>query len=82
MDFLETLELLTVRGNHDRWVAETPRECMYSSDAFAYDALTQRQRSALGSLPPQFDLGVGITAVHGTPADDNQYLPRMWFRRS
>ena len=35
MDLLDTLGLPTVRGNHDRWVAETPREHMYASDAFA-----------------------------------------------
>jgi predicted phosphodiesterase len=74
IDLLQTHDFITVRGNHDRWVAETPRETMYPSDAFAFDALTPRQRSELGALPAQCDLGVGITAVHGTPADDNQYL--------
>jgi predicted phosphodiesterase len=74
MDFLEALELLTVRGNHDRWVAETPPEHMFPSDAFAHDVLTPRQRAALGALPPQCEVSVGITAVHGTPSDDNQYL--------
>ena len=40
MELLETLGLPTVRGNHDRWVAETPREQMGASDAFAFDRLT------------------------------------------
>jgi diadenosine tetraphosphatase ApaH/serine/threonine PP2A family protein phosphatase len=74
MDMLDTLALPTVRGNHDRWVAETPREGMYPSDAFASDRLTPAQRKALGSLPARLDLGDGIVAVHGTPDDDNQYL--------
>jgi predicted phosphodiesterase len=74
IDLLERLDLVTVRGNHDRWVAETPRERMYTSDAFAFDVLTAPQRAALGALPARCDLPEGIAAVHGTPSDDNQYL--------
>ena len=64
----------SVRGNHDRWVAETPRERMYPSDAHAFDRLTPEQRRALGALPPRLELDGGIVAVHGTPSDDNAYL--------
>ena len=74
MDLLEGLALPTVRGNHDRWVAETPRECMFPSDVFAYDALSSTQRAALGSLPPRREVAEGIVALHGTPDDDNCYL--------
>jgi predicted phosphodiesterase len=74
MELLDTLGLPTVRGNHDRWLAETPRERMYASDAFAHDRLTDAQRRTLGALPAQLDLGDGIVAVHGTPRDDNEYL--------
>ncbi len=74
MDLLDTLGLPTVRGNHDRWVAETPRERMYASDAFAHDRLTQGQRRTLGALPARLDLGDGIVGVHGTPRNDNEYL--------
>jgi predicted phosphodiesterase len=74
MDLLQTMGLPTVRGNHDRWVAETSRQAMGPSDAFAYDQLTPAQRDALGELPPRLHLPEGITAVHGTAADDNQYL--------
>jgi len=74
MELLDTLGLPTVRGNHDRWVAEMPRERMYASDAFAADQLLASQRAALGALPPLCELEDGILAVHGTPDDDNQYL--------
>src|SRR5262249_49362387 len=74
MELLGTLGLPTVRGNHDRWVAETPREHMYASDAFAADRLSTSQRAALGALPPLCELEGGVAAVHGTPSDDNQYL--------
>jgi diadenosine tetraphosphatase ApaH/serine/threonine PP2A family protein phosphatase len=47
---------------------------MYPSDAFAFDRLTPAQRTALGDLPARLDLGDDISAVHGTPGDDNQYL--------
>jgi predicted phosphodiesterase len=74
MDLLDTLGLITVRGNHDRWVAEMPRERMYASDAYAFDVLTAEQRARLGALPAQCHLADSIAAVHGTPGDDNQYL--------
>jgi predicted phosphodiesterase len=74
MELLQALGLPTVRGNHDRWVAETPRERMYPSDAFAFDRLSEVQRTGLGALPTRIDRGDGIAAVHGTPGDDNQYL--------
>jgi predicted phosphodiesterase len=74
MELLQALGLPTVRGNHDRWVAETPRERMGASDAFAFDRLTAAQCRVLEDLPALLDLGEGISAVHGTPSDDNQYL--------
>jgi len=74
VDTLGALGLATVRGNHDRWVAETPRDRMYPSDAFACDRLAPEQRVALGALPARLDLAEGIVAVHGTPGDDNRYL--------
>jgi predicted phosphodiesterase len=74
MDLLDRLGLATVRGNHDRWVAEMPRHRMFPSDVIAYDALTCSQRTALGALPPLCRFGQGIAAVHGTPGDDNDYL--------
>ena len=74
LELLDTLCLPTVRGNHDRWVAETPRERMYASDAFAAAQLLPSQRVALGALPQLCQLEDDIAAVHGTPGDDNQYL--------
>jgi predicted phosphodiesterase len=74
MDLLEALALPTVRGNHDRWVAKTPREEMFPSDAFAYDALLPRQHAWLGALPAQSEAAEGVLGIHGTPLNDNQYL--------
>jgi predicted phosphodiesterase len=74
MDLLDACAIPSVRGNHDRWVAETPRERMYPSDAHAFDRLSPEQQRALGALPPRLDLDGSIVAVHGTPSDDNAYL--------
>jgi predicted phosphodiesterase len=74
MDLLEAQRIESVRGNHDRWISETPREQMYPSDAFAFDRLTVAQAKALGALPAQTDLGDGVVGFHGTPRNDNEYL--------
>ena len=74
---LVPLNLPTVRGNHDRWVATTPRAEQYPSDAFAHDELTEAQRRWLGGLPMALDLeveGLAIRCFHATPGDDNTYL--------
>lgn len=71
------LNLPTVRGNHDRWVATTPRTEQHASDAFAHDELTEAQRRWLGGLPMTLDLeieGLAIRCFHATPSDDNTYL--------
>jgi predicted phosphodiesterase len=74
MELLASLNLPTVRGNHDRWMAETPRERMSLSDGYAHDALLPAQRAWLGSLPMQYGPHEGIVGVHATPNDDNRYL--------
>jgi predicted phosphodiesterase len=74
VDLLSRLTFPTVRGNHDRWVAEMPREAMSSSDAFAFDCLSPAQREWLGALPTRYGPHPGIVGVHGTPDGDNRYL--------
>jgi predicted phosphodiesterase len=74
---LMPLDLPTVRGNHDRWVATTPRAEQYPSDAFAHDELGAGPRAWLGGLPMQVDLkldGLAVRLFHATPGDDNTYL--------
>jgi predicted phosphodiesterase len=76
----ETLDLLvakgwpTVRGNHDRWVAEDRDEPLTTSDGYARRALDAAGRSWLGALPMRLDLPDGVTAFHARPEDDNAYL--------
>jgi len=74
LELLETLSLPTVRGNHDRWVAQLPRSEMSRTIAFTCDALSATQRRSLGALPGTLQLDDGVYAVHGTPDSDVDYL--------
>ena len=72
---LEPLRLPTVRGNHDRWVAEKPRDTLTRTTGYEYDQLRPEQRAALGALPVIVALDDGdVLAVHGTPTSDETYL--------
>ena len=73
-DALQSLALPTVRGNHDRWIEEFPDRKLPPAGRFARNALTAEQRQTLHALPPRIDLGKGILACHGTPADDSACL--------
>jgi hypothetical protein len=61
----------TVRGNHDRWVAEGGAG---KSDAFALERLDPAQAAWLGALPPLLEPAPGVLAFHARPDDDNTYL--------
>ena len=71
---LMALDLPTVRGNHDRWLATLPPERMGRSDRFAFDRTGEAERRWLAALPPTVSLDGGALACHGTPDDDNRYL--------
>jgi diadenosine tetraphosphatase ApaH/serine/threonine PP2A family protein phosphatase len=64
----------TLRGNHDRWVAEQDPAAMSFSDCYAHAGTTAAQRQWLGALPPLLRPLPGVLACHGTPADDNACL--------
>jgi predicted phosphodiesterase len=73
----ETLAMLraagipSLRGNHDRWVAEGGGG---ASDRFARDALAEADRAALGALPVHLRPLPGVLAFHARPDDDDAYL--------
>ncbi len=71
---LATLNVPTVRGNHDRWIVDRPTDGLPPAGRFAREALTQEQRNALFALPATLELEGGILATHGTPTDDSTYL--------
>src|SRR3954471_17380147 len=49
-ELLATQRMLTVRGNHDRLIAEAPAR-MSPSIRFTHDSLSAEQRTVLGALP-------------------------------
>jgi putative phosphoesterase len=74
LELLESVAMPTVRGNHDRWIAQPASAPSSPSIAFAREALRAGQRVALGALPASLAIEDGILAVHGTPASDAEYL--------
>lgn len=76
----ETAELLmrtpavTVRGNHERQLLESPRDQMGLSDGLAADEIDDAQRAWLASLPAIARPAQGVLAFHGAPDDDLIYL--------
>jgi putative phosphoesterase len=74
LELLDSLALPTVRGNHDRWLADTASAPRSPSVVFTRQALSAGQCAALGALPAAIDLETSVLAVHGTPASDVEYL--------
>lgn len=76
----ETVALLmardipTVRGNHDRWVAEHAPAHQHKQDAVAFAETTPAQRDWLLALPERILPAPGVLACHGTPGSDTQNL--------
>jgi predicted phosphodiesterase len=74
MERLATLDVVTVRGNHDRAVAQGLSDAMIASDRFAFDALAPDQRAWLGALPTTAFPMPSVLACHATPTHDETYL--------
>ena len=72
---LQPLNLPTVRGNHDRWMLERPRETLGRTMGYEHDQLLPGQREWLGTLPATVELDAGdVLCVHGTPSSDETFL--------
>lgn len=74
LELLDVLDIPTVRGNHDRWIATARLDQLSRSERFTHDSLSAPQRTALGALPGTLEPVEGVLAVHGTPASDAEYL--------
>ena len=75
-DLLKDRAFATVRGNHDRYLIETPPEEMQPSDRAAHDDLPPEALDWLRSLPVTLDAG-GALLCHATPDRDDRY----WLNR-
>jgi predicted phosphodiesterase len=63
----------TVRGNHDRYLLETPPAAMGPSDAHAHRQLAARHISWLHRLPPSIIWRDEVFLCHATPGRDDLY---------
>lgn len=73
-DLLMSLDLPTIRGNHERQLLTHPVESMGASDRFAYERLGKEHLDWIRSLPLDMQLDGDILLVHGSPGNDLQYL--------
>ncbi|MBA8879235.1 metallophosphoesterase [Phyllobacterium myrsinacearum] len=71
---LEEIAAPTVRGNHDRRVAEDGTDEMWPSDRYARERLTPAQRDKLATLPLQLEIAPSVLAFHARPDHDERYL--------
>ena len=63
----------TVRGNHDRYLMETPTEALAPSDAHAHAQLAERHFDWLRKLPFSMVYRDEVFLCHATPHEDNVY---------
>jgi putative phosphoesterase len=73
---LESLNLPTVRGNHDRWIAERRTDRI---DLFVSDLITERDFAWLGGLPSTLVVNDEVFLCHGTPVSDTDPWLDNWF---
>jgi putative phosphoesterase len=73
-DVLQDLAALTVRGNHDRWLADQNRIAASATVSFTHGQLSLEARGFLSTLPATLRIREDILAVHGTSSSDMDYL--------
>jgi len=69
-DRLMTLELPTIRGNHERQVLSLEPERMGASDRHAFDTLGESHRAWIAQLPAVLSPVDGVFMCHATPYND------------
>lgn len=73
-DWLMGRDWLTVRGNHDRYLIETPFEQLKPSDRAAAEQLDDRHFEWLRLLPFSASPVPGVAMFHAQPERDDEYL--------
>lgn len=72
-DLIMSLNMVNVRGNHDRQLVDRPASAMGLSDRAAHSQLLEHHFDWLRSLPATTSIE-GILLCHGTPDSDLDYL--------
>jgi len=75
-DRMASIEMTSIRGNHDRWLVEQKESEMGVSDLAAYGQLEQNHLDWLSSLPATAKVD-DVFLCHGTPTSDTTY----WMER-
>jgi predicted phosphodiesterase len=73
-DLLMTKNWLTIRGNHDRYLIETPIEKLKPSDREAAEQMDERHFDWLRALPFSLTPAEGVMMFHAQPERDDDYL--------
>jgi predicted phosphodiesterase len=73
-DLLMSLNLPTIRGNHERQLLETEPAKMGPSDRHAHQTLRPEHMAWIASLPATLRLSDEIFLCHGTPTSDLKYF--------
>jgi predicted phosphodiesterase len=72
-EFLISQNFPSIRGNHDRYLIETPRAEMGLSDTAAFDELSPAHLDWLKALPSILVFRDEVLLCHGTPNSDSTY---------
>jgi diadenosine tetraphosphatase ApaH/serine/threonine PP2A family protein phosphatase len=72
-DLLMSLDLVSISGNHDRYLIEHALGEMHSWEADAYAQLSEAHLDWLRSLPFSCVWNDEVYLCHATPQDDNRY---------
>lgn len=72
-DLLLSRDMLSIRGNHDRYLVEQTIAEMGASDRVAAEQLDDRHRAWLAALPATATYRDRIYLCHGTPTSDVTY---------
>ncbi|MDR3070103.1 MAG: metallophosphatase family protein [Propionibacteriaceae bacterium] len=71
---LRRLDHLVIRGNHERQLLENPIAQLGLSDQLARQELSAEDLEWMASLPTRLQPVPGVTAFHGSPRSDLEYL--------
>lgn len=72
-DLLLSSDMVSIRGNHDRWILEKTPERMGASDRWAHDQLSDAHKEWLAALPATRWIDDRIFLCYGTPGSDTTY---------
>jgi len=72
-DILLTLDAVTVRGNHDRYLIEIDPDDLHISYRFAHGQMSKAHLEWIRGLPFSAVYRGEIYVCHATPSDDNTY---------